>query len=82
MHGDKMEGEADEEVDEEEADRQAEEAAFQPFDPDDFSTPGEGFEVAHSTAPSGCRTISRWPTSSRSGSARLTTRGTLATSRR
>ena len=47
MHGDEMQGEADEEVDEEEAGRQAEEAAFQPFEPDDCSTPGEGFEVAH-----------------------------------
>ena len=47
MHDDEMQGEADEEVDEEEADRQAEEAAFQPFEPDDCSAPGEGFEVAH-----------------------------------
>lgn len=35
----------DEDADEEEADRQAEEAAFQPFEPDDFTTPGTGFEV-------------------------------------
>ena len=28
-----------------EADRQAEAAAFEPFEPDDFSTPGEGFDV-------------------------------------
>lgn len=34
------------EVDEEEADRQAEEASKQPFEPADFSTPwGEGFSV-------------------------------------
>jgi hypothetical protein len=45
MHGDEMAGWADDEVDEEEADRQAEEAAFQPFEPDDFFTPGTGLEV-------------------------------------
>ena len=45
MHGDEMCGGLDEDADEEEADRQAEEAAFQPFEPDDFTTPGTGFEV-------------------------------------
>ena len=40
MHGDEMCGGVDEDADEEEADRQAEEAAFQPFEPDDFTTPG------------------------------------------
>ena len=45
MHGDEMAGGAEDDVDEEEADRQAEEAAFSPFVPADFSTPGEGFEL-------------------------------------
>lgn len=35
----------DEDADEEEADRQAEEAAFQPFEPDDFTTTSTGFDV-------------------------------------
>ena len=48
MHGDEMAGDKDSEVDEEEADRQAELAAFAPFEPKDFQTkssPGTGFEV-------------------------------------
>ena len=46
MRGDEVVGDGDDEaVDEEEADRQDEEAAKVPFQPDDFSTPGEGFEV-------------------------------------
>ena len=45
IHGDEMCGGVDEDAGEEEADRQAEEAAFQPFEPDDFTTPGTGFEV-------------------------------------
>ena len=53
MHGDEMVDSSDEEFDQEEADRQAEQAAFQPFEPDDFSTPGEGYQVlAYSCLPS------------------------------
>eukprot|EP00966_Prymnesium_polylepis_P282839 6535240-Prymnesium_polylepis.1 len=40
-----MAGDNDSEADEEEADRQAELAAFEPFEPEDFQSPGSGFEV-------------------------------------
>ena len=45
MHGDEMELEANDEADEEEAARQEEAAAFVTFEPVDFSTLGEGFNV-------------------------------------
>ena len=45
MHGDEMGLEADEDADDEEAARQEEAAAFTAFEPEDFSTPGEGFNV-------------------------------------
>ena len=49
MHGDEMDGDYDndEDGDDDEmtTDLQDEETAFEPFEPDDFQTPGEGFEV-------------------------------------
>ena len=45
MHGDEMGLEVDEDADEEEAARQEEAAAFTAFEPVDFTTPMEGYNV-------------------------------------